>query len=114
EPFGHSGWHLGLLGGPIFADTRQHKYFYEVSPRYALPDRPAYHASGGYSGTQFIASLSRRFGSFWAGGFVRYDNLHGAAFADSPLVEREHAWAGGLAVTWILGKSTRTVVSDDD
>jgi outer membrane scaffolding protein for murein synthesis (MipA/OmpV family) len=112
--FGHSGWHLGVLGGPIFANARQHKYFYEVAPRHAQPGRPAYSASGGYSGTQLLASLSRRFKRLWVGGFVRYDTLRGAAFDDSPLVERKHAWAGGLAATWILGESSRTVVSDDD
>jgi outer membrane scaffolding protein for murein synthesis (MipA/OmpV family) len=106
---GRSGWNLGLMSGPAFANTRQHNYFYEVKPRYATFDRPAYRASGGYSGTQFIASLSRRFDGFWVGGFVRYDTLRGAAFDDSPLVERKHAWFGGLGISWILGQSKQTV-----
>jgi len=107
--FGHSGWNLGANAGPIFANARQHKYFYEVEPRYATPDRPAYSASSGYSGSQFSVSLSRRFEKFWLGGFVRYDTLHGAAFVDSPLVERKNAWMGGLGAAWIFGKSDQMV-----
>ena len=113
--FGSSGWHFGALAGPIFANTRQHKYFYEVEPRYATPERPAYRASGGYSGSQFIVSLSKRFDKFWLGGFMRYDTLHGAAFVDSPLVERKNSWMGGMGVAWIFGKSSKTVdVGADD
>ncbi|MDR1662221.1 MAG: MipA/OmpV family protein [Azoarcus sp.] len=114
NPFGHSGWNLGLLGGPVFANARQHKYFYDVAPRYALPGRPAYSASGGYSGAQLLVSLSKRFENFWLGGFVRYDALRGAAFDDSPLLERKHVWAGGLGLAWILGESSRAAVSGGD
>ena len=113
--FGASGWHLGASAGPIFANTRQHKYFYEVEPRYATSDRPAYRASGGYSGSQFSVSLTRRFDRLWLGGFVRYDTLHGATFVDSPLVERKHAWIGGVNVAWVFGQSKRmTEVSGRD
>ncbi|ANQ87079.1 MltA-interacting protein [Azoarcus olearius] len=113
DPFGHSGWNLGVMAGPIFANARQHRYFYDVEPQYALPDRPAYRASGGYSGSQFIAALSKRFDSYWVGSFVRYDTLRGAAFADSPLVERERAWAAGVAIAWVLGESSRKVEVQD-
>jgi outer membrane scaffolding protein for murein synthesis (MipA/OmpV family) len=114
SPLFNSGWNFGVMAGPIFANARQHKYFYEVEPRYAQPGRPAYRASGGYSGSQFITSLSKRFNNFWVGGFVRYDTLHGAAFDDSPLVERKYAWFGGLGVTWIFGKSSEMVTIRED
>ncbi|MDR2015263.1 MAG: MipA/OmpV family protein [Azoarcus sp.] len=107
--FGYSGWRFGAMAGPVFANARQHKYFYEVEPRYATPERPAYSASGGYSGSQLTLSLTKRFDSFWLGSFVRYDSLHGAAFVDSPLVERKNAWMGGLGVAWIIGKSDQMV-----
>jgi outer membrane scaffolding protein for murein synthesis (MipA/OmpV family) len=112
--FGRSGWRFGTMAGPIFANARQHKYFYEVEPRYATPERPAYRASGGYSGSQLTVSLTRRFDRFWLGGFARYDSLHGAAFADSPLVERKNSWMAGLGVAWIIGKSSTMVKSDPD
>lgn len=113
DPFGHSGWNLGMMAGPIYANTRQHRYFYDVEPEFALPGRPAFKASGGYSGTQFIAALSKRFDRYWVGSFVRYDILRGAAFADSPLVERDHAWAAGVAIAWVIGESSQKVMVDD-
>jgi len=107
--FGHSGWNFGANAGPFFANSRQHKYFYEVEPRYATADRPAYSASGGYSGSHLSLTLSKRFESFWLGGFLRYDTLHGASFVDSPLVERRNSWMGGVGAAWIFGKSDRMV-----
>jgi len=113
DPFGHSGWNLGMMVGPIYANARQHRYFYDVKPEFELPDRPTYRASGGYSGTQFIAALSKRFERYWVGSFVRYDTLRGAAFADSPLVERDRAWAAGVAIAWVLGESSQKVQVED-
>ena len=79
----------------------------------ATATRPAYAASGGYSGSQFLAALSKRFPTYWVGGYVRYDNLQGAAFDDSPLVARNHYLAGGVAVAWIFGESSQRVSVDD-
>lgn len=113
DPPGLPGWRLGLRSGPIFASSRQHAYYYQVSPSEARPDRPAYSASGGYSGTQVLASLSRRYPQHWVGAFVRYDMLQHAAFDDSPLVARDHYVAAGVAVAWIFGESSERVSVDD-
>ncbi len=107
------GWNVGLLAGPLFGTHRFHDYFYTVPARDATPERPEYRAGGGYSGTQALAALSRRFSKIWVGAFVRFDTLHGAAFEDSPLVRRDHAVAAGLAVSWILGESDRRVNVED-
>lgn len=109
DPFGAEGWNLGLLAGPIFADRRQHGYFYDVDARDATASRPAYRAAGGYSGSQALAALSKRYPKLWLGAFVRYDTLAGARFVDSPLVERKHAWSAGVGVSWILGESAQRV-----
>jgi outer membrane scaffolding protein for murein synthesis (MipA/OmpV family) len=110
---GMSGWNLGLVAGPIYATRQQHEYFYGVAPQYARPGRPAYVAEGGYSGSQFLAAVSKRYGSAWVGAFVRYDSLRGAAFEDSPLVARRSFAAAGVAVSWVLGESaTRVTVND--
>jgi outer membrane scaffolding protein for murein synthesis (MipA/OmpV family) len=103
------GWKLGLLAGPLFATRRYHEYFYSVAPQYATPDRPAYAAPGGYSGGQVLVAFSRRFENLWLGGFAKFDALQGAAFEDSPLVERKQGWAAGFGVSWIFARSTRTV-----
>lgn len=110
---GATGWNLGLLAGPIYATRKQNEYFYGVAPQYATDGRPAYTASGGYSGTQFLASLSKRFDKTWVGAFVRYDNLNGAVFSDSPLVARHSFATAGIAVSWILGESSTRVPVDE-
>jgi len=110
---GLHGWNLGMLAGPIFGDRKQHEYFYSVAQQYATADRPAYEAKRGYGGMQFLAAMSKRFPSFWVGGFVRYDTLSGAVFADSPLVRQKNYFAGGIAVAWVLGESSRKVDANE-
>ena len=112
DPFGHAGWNLGMLAGPVFTDKRYNRRFYEVAPEFATPTRPAYRAEGGYGGAQFIVALSKRFPRFWVGGFARYDTLRGAAFEDSPLVTSKRYLAGGLGFSWILGESSQRVPVD--
>jgi outer membrane scaffolding protein for murein synthesis (MipA/OmpV family) len=103
---GLADWDLGLLAGPIFASERKHDYFYTVKPRYATPDRPAFDAKAGYSGSQLIVSVSKRYEKLWLGAFARWDNLGGAAFTDSPLVMQENYFAAGVGVAWILKESS--------
>lgn len=110
---GLAGWNVGLQTGPLFGDRRQHAFYYSVAPQYATAARPAYEAAGGYAGMQYLGSLSKRFPTYWVGGFVRFDNLSGAHFADSPLVRTRNYVAGGLAVSWILGESATRVPVDD-
>ncbi len=101
------GWNFGVLAGPLFADRRYHEYFYGVAPEYATAQRPYYAARGGYSGAQLLFSATRRMPRYWVGGYVRYDRLDGAVFADSPLMRRESSWSAGLAVSWIFARSSR-------
>jgi outer membrane scaffolding protein for murein synthesis (MipA/OmpV family) len=110
---GMAGWNLGMLAGPLFGDKRQHAYYYTVAPQYATADRPAYEAKAGYAGMQTLVALSKRFPKYWVGGFVRYDNLSGATFEDSPLVRKKDYFAAGVAFTWVFGESsTRVKVND--
>jgi outer membrane scaffolding protein for murein synthesis (MipA/OmpV family) len=111
--FPGSGWNMGLLAGPVFGDRRYHQYFYSVAPQFSAPGRPAYEAKGGYSGMQFIGSVSKRFQNYWVGAFVKADGLHGAAFEDSPLVKKKSAFAGGVAVAYVFAKSSRLVEARD-
>jgi outer membrane scaffolding protein for murein synthesis (MipA/OmpV family) len=107
------GWNVGLQLGTLFGDRRQHNYFYGVDPAFATATRPAYAAGGGYAGMQALMGVSKRFRTWWVGGFVRYDNLSGARFLDSPLVRTRHYFAGGVAVSWILGQSATRVLVDE-
>jgi MipA family protein len=113
DPVGWEGWNLGLLVGAIYGNRRQNAYFYDVPVAYATPERPAYSADGGYGGVKLIAAVSKRFDPYWVGGFARYDTLAGAVFADSPLVRQDSAWAAGVGIAWILGRSSKTVPAFD-
>ena len=110
---GLPGWNLGMLAGPLWGDKRQHAYYYGVAPRHATGWRPAYEADSGYAGMQYLVALSKRFPKYWVGSFVRYDNLSGATFENSPLVRQKDYFAAGIAITWVLGESsTRVQVND--
>jgi outer membrane protein len=110
---GFAGWNFGALAGPLFADRRYHDYFYTVTPQFATPERPAFQASGGYSGTQVLAALSKRYPSFWVGAYMRHDSLAGAAFEASPLVRTRNYWSGGFGIAWMIRQSTRLVEAED-
>lgn len=109
-----SGWNMGLVAGLLYGDSGYHAYFYEVAPQYATAARPAYSAGGGFAGKQFIASLSRRHGDLVMGAFLKWDDLSGAVFADSPLVQSRQAFSAGFLVAWVFAKSEKMVdVSSD-
>lgn len=95
--------------GPIFATNLYHEYFYEVAPEFETPQRPAYEARGGYSGSRITLSATRYFSEFMIGFFLRYDSLDGAVFEDSPLVETNDSFVFGTVFAWILHKSARLV-----
>ena len=105
-------WKLGLLGGLIFGDRRQHQYFYGVSPQFSTALRPAYQAGAGYGGAYLLASVNRRMGPYWLGGFLRADTLKGAVFDDSPLVRASHAIYAGVAFAWVFAESKQRVTDE--
>ena len=109
DPAGLQGWNLGIGVGPVYTDARYNRYFYEVAPQYATATRPAYSPGSGYAGMQFVTAVSKRFPRYWIGAFARYDTLNGAAFEASPLVTSKRYAAGGIAISWILGESSRRV-----
>jgi MipA family protein len=110
---GSEGWKFGALAGPLFADHRYDSYFYSVAAQYATATRPAFDAAGGYGGVQVLASLTRRYPTWWIGAYVRHDTLAGASFAASPLVKRDSYWSGGIGIAWILRSSTQRVESEE-
>ena len=102
---GTGGWNTSIYGTLLFASRNYHDYIYTVDQRFATPARAAYKAPGGYAGWNLTASAGRRWGSFWAGGFVRYDSVAGAAFSDSPLVRSRSGVLVGVAMSWVFMES---------
>ena len=113
DPAGQAGWNLGVQAGPYFNDREYNTYFYGVRPAEARVDRPAYAASGGYSGSQLMFTLTKRFPRWWVGGFLRVDSLAGAVIEDSPLVKRSDAVSAGLALSWVFKESKKRVESEE-
>lgn len=95
-------WDADFSVGPIWASEKFHDYVYQVDPEFATASRPAYDAKGGYSGTRITFSTGHRYKDWWFGFFVRYDDLSGAAFDDSPLVRREESLMAGAAFSTVI------------
>jgi outer membrane protein len=108
------GWKFGVSAGPVYAAQRFHEYYYEVRPQFATPTRPAYDVRGGYSGFRTTLTTSRRFDRWWVGAFVRYDNLSGAVFEDSPLMRTDHSVVAGVALSRIFYSSPKPAKDTDD
>jgi outer membrane protein len=106
-------WSISVAIGPQFSSRRYHDYVYGIAPQFATASRPAYAAPAGYSGSQFSFGANRAYGRWRLFGLVRVDALHGAAFADSPLVRRRTTVAAGIGLAVILGESSRRVPSVD-
>jgi outer membrane protein len=107
------GWNFSVGLGPIFADSNYHDYFYGVDAAFAIPQRPAYEGDGGYSGASILVGTSRRFDKLWLGAFLRYDNLEGVAFEDSPLFKTRHAVAAGFGIAWVFAESKTLVEAEE-
>lgn len=107
-------WRLGLTGGFEVGSDKLHDYFYTVDPQFETPARPSFDAGSGYAGTRFTLSAQGRRGNNWIGMFLRYDNVDGATFDDSPLVRRSGNFSAGIVVGWFVARSQRTVEEPDD
>ena len=102
-----------LAVGPIWAQNKQHRYFYAVTADEARPDRPAYDPGGGYSGTRANLSGTWSRGRLRVSAYVGYDDLRNTAFADSPLRPREDYWLSGLFLSWRFLGPPRPLDLDD-
>lgn len=96
--------HLISLG-LRYSNEALHDFYYKVSPEFAVPGRPQFDAKGGYSGlsVNYIASLRTNDFIFFA--LLRYQNLSGAAFERSPLVEQNSYLMIGAGVSWIFARN---------
>lgn len=94
--------------GPIFADRKYHNYFYQVDAKYQTAERDQYTADAGYSGSRITLTASRNSKKYFLGAFARYDNLSGAVFEDSPLVETRDYFIAGVAFAWIFSTSSES------
>jgi len=101
---GGIGWGVNvgaLIGSEKLTDT-----FYEVTPLYARPGRPAYDAKAGLISLRAGISGGYRLAPDWfVFAFARVDTVAGAKNRDSPLVQRTTGASAGIGFTWTWMKS---------
>lgn len=111
---GNSAWTSSLALGSSFGTAPLTRYFYEVAPEFARPERPAYTAESGYLESSLTAAVSRLFGDkLTVFSFIRGTSLHGAANSDSPLLRDEFNLTVGVGFSYSLRRSRETVSAED-
>ncbi len=96
-----------------FTGTLLQRYFYEVAPRYATAERPAYRADGGYMGSSIGLRAAYAFSPRWRG-FIstRYFRHSGAANEDSPLFRNVHGYSVAIGLAWAFMVSKEMAVAE--
>ncbi|MFT7558213.1 MAG: outer membrane protein [Flavobacteriales bacterium] len=97
-----NNWRFTSNLGFTAASGDYHQYYYSVEQQYETSTRASYDARAGFSGWYSKAGVSRRRGSWFVSASLRYDNLNGANFKDSPLVETDNYFSVSLAVAKFL------------
>lgn len=105
----HKPWRVGVALGPQFGSNEYQNVYYGVDREFTTANRPEYSADSGYSGSRLLMTLrSRNQNRVWVW-FLRYENIDGAEFDDSPLVETNDAVSLGFIYSRFLFKSKQTV-----
>ncbi|MCR9204845.1 MAG: MipA/OmpV family protein, partial [Halobacteriovoraceae bacterium] len=104
-------WSFEVSIAGMWGSKKYHNHFYGVAPLYATAGRPTYNARDGFSGTQYTIILNKRYKDFVFVPFFRFDDLHGTAFEESPLVKKKRYTIGGLAFFWLFGDDLKELWS---
>ncbi|GAA6134854.1 hypothetical protein NBRC116188_16440 [Oceaniserpentilla sp. 4NH20-0058] len=84
------------------ASAHYHDYIYGVSDEFVTANRSSYQGEQGYGGWQFGYSTAVLWSGWLAAGFMRYVNIEGAEFDDSPLVNTRSSLLIGGAVAYLF------------
>ena len=105
-------WRWGISLGVDFTDRQYNDFLYGVPDRYANKLRPAYTAKGGYAGAMAAIYLIRRFtDSLSLALYTRIDNISGAVYESSPLVETSNNFTVAASFIWKLKESMKPAPS---
>ncbi len=105
-----SQWSGRASIGAQFATAALQRYYYEVEPQYALPNRPAYDARAGYLGATLALTAFRQVTrSFTVFVGLDVDNYDGAANVDSPLLRTRNDLGAAVGFAWSIGQSKQDV-----
>ena len=108
-------WRLGTSVSAEVGSVDYHRFYYDVPEAYAAADRSAYDAAAGYGGLGWAVFVTRKQSrKLTTGLYARWDNIAGAVFADSPLVELENTFMFGAAAVWQFAESKARVQREAD
>ena len=101
RPF-KTGWAYQIRGGLRYAAEKYNAYYYDVPLQFATPQRSEFQADAGYAGAFIDLMGNWRQNDFIYFAFLRYQNLSGTEFEDSPLVEQSDYLVVGIGMMWIF------------
>ncbi len=107
--FADNSWIAGVSLGPQFGNADYHDIYYSVGAADATQNRDAYKADSGYSGSRLQLTMKSNNSKRLLLGFLRYENIDGATFADSPMVETKENLIVGFLYSHYFFKSKERV-----
>jgi outer membrane protein len=107
--FADKSWVAGISLGPQFGNADYHDIYYGVGASDATQSRSAYKTDSGYSGSRLQLTMKSNNSKRLLLGFLRYENIDGATFDDSPLVETKDNLVIGFLYSRYLFKSKKRV-----
>ncbi len=107
--FADKSWIAGASIGPQFGNADYHDIYYGVGADDATQNRSAYETDSGYSGSRLQLTLKSNNSKRLLLGFLRYENINGATFDNSPLVETDHNLVVGFLYSHYFFKSKTRV-----
>ena len=100
-----SGLAMKFTFGLKYATRDFHAYYYDVEPVFSTATRPTYASVKGYGGSFAKLRASWREGDWIWWMLLRYQNLNGAVFEDSPLIEEKDYYLVGVGFAWIFAQN---------
>lgn len=107
--FADKTWIAGISLGPQFGNADYHDIYYGVGAADATQKRAAYKTDNGYSGSRLQLTMKSNNRKRLLLGFLRYENIDGATFEDSPLVETKDNLVVGFLYSHYFFKSKQRV-----
>lgn len=100
-----TGFAYLLSGGVRYATEKYNDYYYAVEPAFVTSERAGFDPAGGYAGLFVDAIANWRTNDLIYFAFLRYQNLSGAEFYNSPLVEQKDYFFIGAGITWVFARN---------
>ncbi|MCK4704760.1 MAG: MipA/OmpV family protein, partial [Gammaproteobacteria bacterium] len=100
-----SGLAMKFTVGLKYLTQDFYAYYYDVDPGFSTTTRPAYASEKGYGGSFAKVRASWREGDWIWWTLLRYQNLNGAVFENSPLVEEKNYYLFGVGFAWVFAQN---------